>query len=561
MSIRKITFPDHTADDFDENQVFEADNGLKYIWNGRYGWELVDGGIEDYDDQWIKDDQQRQDDALADYKKEVELDQQRQDDKLDDYKKEVELDQKRQDDELADYKKEVDKDQARQDEELEALRNEIFPGGGDSCNTPELSARLVYGAYGNGMSDDQTYFSTSGSTTHLYIPQGVHNDTWPNPRDNPPEFLWVNGEEYGVTSGSNTSGYHWEYFLDKDIPLSLQNTTVSYSLCEPDDGSSSAIFVTHDELAESQAQQDEAWDKDQKRQDDALAEEIAARAERDALHDAQINTIEYKLDALVGLQFKGIYEFKHEANCNTIYQQCIDTCNLIQPGDMSCLTDCSRQQVACEQDKVRPGYFEAVDPDDRFDHLEYIVISKADKAGVEIDWAGVLDEGDYLEVDHTADGVLDKTNYGLYRITEEPELSTNAFGEEVYTLKLQFLQGDGEFNVRENYEIRGITAAEGVNPEELGDFLTKEEATATYALKSHSHSNYSSTSHTHSNYASSSHTHSGYASSSHTHSGYASSTHTHSNMAIMKITTSSTPSLNQGEMAWNKNTYTLYIGK
>ena len=252
-------------------------------------------------------------------------------------------------------------------------------------------------------------------------------------------------------------------------------------------------------------------DTDQKRQDDELQAEITARAERDLQHDAQINTIEYKLDALVGLQFKGIYEFKHEADCNTVYEQCVQNCMAIDPQDQECLRLCGQNQVDCEKDKVRPGYFEAVDPDDQFDHLEYIVISKSDKAGVEIDWAGVLDAGDYLEVDHTADGVLDKTNYGLYRITEEPELSINAFGEEVYTLKLQFLQGDGAFNVRENYEIRGITAAEGVNPEELADFLTKEEAADLYSLKTHVHawgeitgkpSTYPPSSHTHSDYLS-----------------------------------------------------------
>ena len=67
MSIRKITFPDHTAADFDPDQVFEADNELKYIWNG-YGWELVDGGIDAYDDQWIKDDQDRQDEEIEEIK-------------------------------------------------------------------------------------------------------------------------------------------------------------------------------------------------------------------------------------------------------------------------------------------------------------------------------------------------------------------------------------------------------------------------------------------------------------------------------------------------------------
>ena len=152
----------------------------------------------------------------------------------------------------------------------------------------------------------------------------------------------------------------------------------------------------------------------------------------------------------------------------------------MDPDDQDCRTNCGNNLKYCNQDKVRPGYFEAIDPDDQFDNLTEIIISKADKSNEAIDWSGVLDEGDYLEVDHILQGQLDKTNYGLYRVTDEPELSANSYGEPVYTMKLQFLQGDGEMLQGELYEIRGITAAEGVNPEELGDFLTKTDAAATY---------------------------------------------------------------------------------
>jgi hypothetical protein len=235
-------------------------------------------------------------------------------------------------------------------------------------------------------------------------------------------------------------------------------------------------------LADQQRQDQELSDykavvaQEQAAQDQALQDEIDARAQRDLLHDAEIDTLEYKLDALLGLTFRGTYEFKHEADCDATYLTCMNAAG----SDVNAQQACTRDYVSCEQDKVRPGYFEAIDPDDQFDHLEQIVISKSDGSGVEVDWAGVLNAGDYLEVDHVFAGSLDKTNYGLYRIEEEPEVSTNAYGEDVYTMKLQFLQGDGVMLEGEKYEIRGITAAEGVNPEELGDFLTKDQAAATY---------------------------------------------------------------------------------
>ncbi len=270
------------------------------------------------------------------------------------------------------------------------------------------------------------------------------------------------------------NGFAWEIECTGGVDLSGYVTTNDFT---KDQQRQDTAFIV------DQQRQDDAWAVDQKRQDDALAAEIALRVERDLEHDAEINTIEYKLDALVGLTFKGIYEFKHDQTCEEEYQECLANCT----NDARCEQDCVRDYSTCEQNNVEPGFFEAVDPGGQFDNLQEIIISKNDKSNVEIEWANVLDKDDYLEVDHVFQGQLDKTNYGLYRIMEEPEEHTNSKGEVVYVMKLQFLQGDGVLNQNELYEIRGITAAEGVNPEELGDFLTKDEAANLYSLKTHNH--------------------------------------------------------------------------
>ena len=272
--------------------------------------------------------------------------------------------------------------------------------------------------------------------------------------------------------------------------------------------------------------QTDAFVLDQQRQDDELTAEMQARAQRDLLHDAQIDTIEYKLESLIGVTFRGTYEFKYDQSCEDKYRECMANC----ANDARCESDCLRALSECEENSVDPGFFEAIDPDGKFDNLQEIIISKNDKSNLEIDWAGVLDKDDYLEVDHVKQGQLDKTNYGLYRILEEPETHINSKDDVVYVMKLQFLQGDGVLNEREPYEIRGITAAEGVNPEELGDFLTKDEANSLYALKTHAHKgeditsgkvsiNRLPTGTSSSTVAVGNHGHSGYAGSGHNHNG------------------------------------------
>ena len=185
--------------------------------------------------------------------------------------------------------------------------------------------------------------------------------------------------------------------------------------------------------------------------------------------DAEISTIEFKLDTLVGLQFKGLYTFKVDADCEAAYLACLAAAG----GDMDAAQQCSRDQVACENGKVSSGTFEGVDPDGQFDHLTAIVIHKNAKGGEELEWDSLVKAGDYLEIDHQGADGLDKQNYGLYRVAADPVQETNASGEAVYDIELEFLQGSGVLTADDDYEVRGINQAEGVNPDELTMFLTK----------------------------------------------------------------------------------------
>ena len=227
-----------------------------------------------------------------------------------------------------------------------------------------------------------------------------------------------------------------------------------------------AKWVTKTFKADESALEDyvkiDLFDEDQERQDTDFA------ADQDR-QDAEIDTIEFKLDTLVGLQFKGIYTFKVDADCEEAYLACLAAAG----GDMDAAQQCSRDQVACENGKVSSGTFEAVDPDGQFDHLTAIVIHKNAKDGEELEWDSLVKAGDYLEIDHQGADGLDKQNYGLYRVAADPVQATNASGEPVFDIELEFLQGAGVLTADDDYEVRGINQAEGVNPDELTMFLSK----------------------------------------------------------------------------------------
>ena len=361
--------------------------------------------------------------------------------------------------------------------------------------------------------DPTVPFEAPNGTTYLWngwgwdvVPKGVGGgDSEPDPRlpylietdkvtrktkgvrDQGPEIDLVDAE--GNYSNVKFEARNGVVVSSTPSSIVIDGTEEQEARESADNALNDLIVKKGEQFEADQQRQDETAAKDQLRQDEALAAEIATRQSKDQQHDGQLSTIEYKLDALIGLQFKGTYTFKLDEDCFAAYQQCVIDC----AQDYSCITECTRAQAECESQKIAPGFFEAIDPDGQFDNLTQIIISKNDKSGMEIDWGSVLSKGDYLEVDHMLGGVNDKTNYGLYRISEEPETTTNANDEPVYILQLVFLQGDGEMVDDELYEIRGITAAEGVNPDELADFLTKKEASETYSYNTHNHDDLTTT--------------------------------------------------------------------
>lgn len=467
-----------------DGETFDNQHDVNvYIWN-----HLQEIEAKGYDDRLLWEDQARQDKERADLENWVKGDQDRQD-------QEFAKGQAEQDKALDEFKQQVAEDQARQDDEIAELQAGCQPGTYTvtEFNYPPNEGEVQFssGQLINLGSD----FIGAYSEGDAFVIEGTRCTIWACPGEN--EY---NGVKYFQIKASVPAEI-------TDLP---DGSEVTIDLCDTSDYVSknefnndqkrqddanlaldalieAEILLLADSFAKGQAEQDKAWEESQAAQDDAFAkgqaaqdkalqDEIDLRAERDLQHDAQISTIEYKLDALLGLQFRGVYRFKHDTDCDAALLECYANAG----GDINAQQQCNKDMVACEQGKVTQGTFEAVDPDDRFDHLLSIVVHETDLSGIETEWGNVLDAGDYVEIDHQIGGVADKTNYGLYRITEEPEITQNGAGENVYSFQLEFLQGDGEMLENEIYEIRGINKDEGVNPEELADFLTKEDAMKTY---------------------------------------------------------------------------------
>lgn len=460
-----------------------------------YIWErFQEIEAKGYDDTLLWKDQQRQDDELAEFRDEYVKGQAQQDEARDQLYQEFIKGQAEQDAALDEFKEQVAEDQARQDEAIAELQAGCQPGtytvidGEDHFPPNEGEIAFNFGQLINLGAD----FIGAYSEGDAFVIEGERCTIWACPGEN--EY---NGVKYFQIKAAvpdeiqalpevtidlcDTSDYVSKNDFNNDQKRQDDANKALDALIEAEilvlaDTFAKGQAAQDDAFAKGQAAQNDAFAKGQAEQDKALQNEIDARAERDLTHDAQISTIEYKLDALLGLQFRGVYRFKHDTDCDSAYAACMTAAN----GDENAAAECSRELVACESGKVPSGAFEAVDPDDRFDHLLSVVVHETDLSGVETEWGNVLNADDYLEIDHQIGGVADKTNYGLYRITEEPVITQNAAGENIYSFQLEFLQGDGEMLEDEIYEIRGINKDEGVNPEELADFLTKEDAIKTY---------------------------------------------------------------------------------
>ena len=73
------------------------------------------------------------------------------------------------------------------------------------------------------------------SLGYIYIHGNVPGNNWSNPISNPPPYIYVNGVSYDVIKGSNSSGYHWYYYIAANSLDSLIGTEINISICGPQD--------------------------------------------------------------------------------------------------------------------------------------------------------------------------------------------------------------------------------------------------------------------------------------------------------------------------------------
>ena len=192
---------------------------------------------------------------------------------------------------------------------------------------------------------------------------------------------------------------------------------------------------------------------------------ISANNSRDLEQDIAINEIDGRLDVIsanVGLlQFKGAYTYvieKTEAACNEAYAECL----LEAAGDPTANSNCTRLWDTCKLaigSELDDGTFTSVGTLVQRETEEFVITNDTND-GHSFDWDNLLSDGDYIElVEQTAGDTI------LYQVVAEPIRSG---GEE--RIRVKFIresgQGDGEFNFREEYNIRVFKKDTGLD---LGD--------------------------------------------------------------------------------------------
>ena len=185
-------------------------------------------------------------------------------------------------------------------------------------------------------------------------------------------------------------------------------------------------------------------------------------ASKNNQQDADIAELDQRVDAIgqaVGaLSFKGRYTFvleKSDAACQAIQVQCI----IDAGGDVTAIRNCQLDYDACVND------IDAAYPDGSFTtvgtnviaSVDEIIISEKDLDGLAFDWLNLVDVDDYIELFE-----INNNDTALYQVIEEPQATSAA-----RTIRIKFLkqtgQGDGNFNLQEEYELRVIKASQGLD--------------------------------------------------------------------------------------------------
>ena len=179
--------------------------------------------------------------------------------------------------------------------------------------------------------------------------------------------------------------------------------------------------------------------------------------------DAEIAELDQRVDTLseaVGiLEFKGRYTYVLEKSvdaCTAAYAACL----LEAAGDVPSMSECNRLKSECEAavgDPYPDGSFTSTGTTNVIDVIEEFVFTATDMDGVSFDWINLVEEDDYIEFFEQNNG-----DTALYQCIQEPTIASTQVGIKVKFLK-QTGEGDGNFNLQEEYEVRILKSKLGLD--------------------------------------------------------------------------------------------------
>ena len=198
---------------------------------------------------------------------------------------------------------------------------------------------------------------------------------------------------------------------------------------------------------------------------------------KNAQQDASINELSGRIDAIsavVGvLDFKGRYKYVIERTsetCDAAYGRClIDADSSTDPAGAR--IECNRLYTECSSLVGQPydaGTFTSKGTTNVMSAVDEFIFSGADLDGQAFDWINIVEPTDYIEFIEKVNG-----DTSLYECIEEPKVSLTERSVRVKYLK-ETGDGDGNFNLQEEYDIRVIKASNGINIIEADERYVKK---------------------------------------------------------------------------------------
>ena len=186
---------------------------------------------------------------------------------------------------------------------------------------------------------------------------------------------------------------------------------------------------------------------------------LNAAASKNNEQDERLNDIDARLDLVADnigvLEFAGLFEYFPlitQEFCDTQFAECITAAD----GDLTAIQACTQEKARCDTSvttEIPEGKFTSdvlVLAD-----VEYLRISNITQGGVEFDWVGIIEPGDFIEL--VEQNRQDSTLF---------EVLTDARADS-QNIRVKFVRqtnlGDGRFNDREIYAVRIFKEERGLD--------------------------------------------------------------------------------------------------